>query len=83
MCMYLARGGVGVSVWIRRLGLSFSNPVGTGGVLDMCFHNKLIEVATNKNPFMLRNPREHNDKAVPECILCYSTSNLLVEHTKR
>ena len=22
--------------WMRELGLDFSNPVGTGGVLDMC-----------------------------------------------
>ena len=22
--------------WMRELGLSFTNPVGTGGVLDMC-----------------------------------------------
>ena len=22
--------------WMRELGLGFSNPVGTGGVLDMC-----------------------------------------------
>ena len=34
MCMCLARGGVG-GEWIRELGLSFTNPVGTGGVLDM------------------------------------------------
>ena len=35
MCMYLARGGE----WIRELGLGFTNPVGTGGVLDvyLCF----------------------------------------------
>ena len=29
-CMW--RGGE----WIRELGLGFTNPVGTGGVLDMC-----------------------------------------------
>ena len=23
-------------VWLRELGLGFANPVGTGGVLDMC-----------------------------------------------
>ena len=28
------RGGGGE--WMRELGLSFTNPVGTGGVLDMC-----------------------------------------------
>ena len=28
-------GGVG-GEWMRRLGLGFTNPVGTGGVLDMC-----------------------------------------------
>ena len=27
------RGGV---EWMRELGLGFTNPVGTGGVLDMC-----------------------------------------------
>ena len=39
MCMCLARGGVGgeVGEWMRELGLGFTNPVGTGGVLDMCF----------------------------------------------
>ena len=36
MCM--ARGGVGGErgEWMRELGLCFTNPVGTGGVLDMC-----------------------------------------------
>ena len=31
-------GGVGGegSEWMRELGLGFTNPVGTGGVLDMC-----------------------------------------------
>ena len=24
--------------WMRELGLSFTNPVGTGGVLDMCLY---------------------------------------------
>ena len=33
--MCLARGGVG-GEWMRELGLGFTNPVGTGGVLDMC-----------------------------------------------
>ena len=41
MCMCLARGGVGRegSEWMRELGLGFTNPVGTGGVLDvrLCF----------------------------------------------
>ena len=38
MCMCLARGGVGGegAEWIRGLGLDFNNPVGTGGVLDVC-----------------------------------------------
>ena len=35
MCMYLARGGV-CGEWMRGLGLDFTNPVGTGGVLDVC-----------------------------------------------
>ena len=37
--MCLARGGVGGEgvEWMRELGLSFTNPVGAGGVLDMCF----------------------------------------------
>ena len=33
--MCLARGGVG-GEWMRELGLGLTNPVGTGGVLDMC-----------------------------------------------
>ena len=41
VCMCLARCGVGVEEgeWMRELGLGFTNPVGTGGVLDMglCF----------------------------------------------
>ena len=39
MCMCLARGGVGGEgggEWMRGLGLGFTNPVGTGGVLDVC-----------------------------------------------
>ena len=34
----LARGGVGGEggEWMRELGLGFTNPLGTGGVLDMC-----------------------------------------------
>ena len=37
-CMCLARGGVGGEggEWMRELGLGFTNPLGTGGVLDMC-----------------------------------------------
>ena len=37
MCMCLARGGVGgeLGEWMRGLGLGFTNPVGTGGVLDV------------------------------------------------
>ena len=35
MCMCLARGGVG-GEWIIGLGLGFTNPVGTRGVLDVC-----------------------------------------------
>ena len=36
--MCFARGGVGGegSEWIRGLSLGFTNPVGTGGVLDVC-----------------------------------------------
>ena len=40
MCMCLARGGVGGEggggEWMRELGLGFTNPLGTRGVLDMC-----------------------------------------------
>ena len=39
MCMCLARGGVGGEgggEWMIGLGLDFTNPVGTGGVLDLC-----------------------------------------------
>ena len=38
MCMCLARGGVGGEgdEWMRELGLGFTNPVGSRGVLDMC-----------------------------------------------
>ena len=38
MFMCLARGGVGGErgLWMRGLGLGFTNPVGTGGVLDVC-----------------------------------------------
>ena len=36
--MCLARVGVGGEggEWMRGLGLCFTNPVGTGGVLDVC-----------------------------------------------
>ena len=38
MCMCLARGGMGGEMgdWMRGLDLGFTNPVGTGGVLDVC-----------------------------------------------
>ena len=38
MCMCLAQGGVcgEVGDWMRGLGLGFTNPVGTGRVLDVC-----------------------------------------------
>ena len=38
MCMCLPRGGVGGEggEWMRELGLGFTNPVGAGGVLDVC-----------------------------------------------
>ena len=38
MCMCLSRGGVGGEggEWMRELGLGFTNPLGTGGVLVMC-----------------------------------------------
>ena len=38
MCMCFARGGVGGEggEWMRGLGLGFTNPVETGGVLDVC-----------------------------------------------
>ena len=32
--MFLTWGGVG-GEWLRGLGLGFTNPVGTGGVLEM------------------------------------------------
>ena len=35
MCMCSARGGAG-GEWMRGLGLGFTNPVGTEGVLDVC-----------------------------------------------
>ena len=38
MCMCLDRGGVGGEggEWMRELGLGFTNPVGTGVLLDVC-----------------------------------------------
>ena len=38
MCICLARRSVGGEggEWMRGLGLGFINPVGTGGVLDVC-----------------------------------------------
>ena len=38
MCVCLARGAVGGEggEWMRGLGLGFTNPVGTRGVLDVC-----------------------------------------------
>ena len=37
MCICLALGGVGVEggEWLRGLGLGYTNPVGTGGVVDV------------------------------------------------
>ena len=38
MCICLARGSVGGEggEWMRGLGLGFTNPVRTGGMLDVC-----------------------------------------------
>ena len=38
MCICFAWGGVGgdKGEWLRGLGLGFTNPVGTGEVLDVC-----------------------------------------------
>ena len=38
MCMCLARGTVGGEggKWMRGLNFGFTNPLGTGGVLDVC-----------------------------------------------
>ena len=43
MCMCLARGGVGGEIceWMRGLGLGFTNPVETGGVLEVCLYGGL------------------------------------------
>ena len=40
MCMCLAWGSVGEEggEWMRGLGLGFTNPVGTGEVLDVCLY---------------------------------------------
>ena len=37
MCMCLARAGVG-GEGVKGLGLGFTNPVGTGEVLDVCLY---------------------------------------------
>ena len=37
MCVDLGGGGVDGCELMRELGLGFTNPVGTWGVLDMCF----------------------------------------------
>ena len=49
MCMCLARGGVGGEggEWMRELGLGFTNPVGTGGVLDMCLFYFLVHATSS------------------------------------
>ena len=38
MCMYLAWGSVGIEggEWMGELGFGFTNPVRTGGMLDVC-----------------------------------------------
>ena len=36
VCVWLGRCGRRGGEWMRELGLGFTNPVGTGGVLDMC-----------------------------------------------
>ena len=37
VCVWLGRRGWRGGEWIRGLGLGFTNPVGTGRVLDVCF----------------------------------------------
>ena len=36
VCVWLGVVWVERGEWMRELGLGFTNPVGTGGVLDMC-----------------------------------------------
>ena len=36
VCVWLGRCGWRGGEWMRELGLGFTNPVGAGGVLDMC-----------------------------------------------
>ena len=36
VCVCLGRRGLRGGEWIRGLGLGFTNPVGTWGVLDVC-----------------------------------------------
>ena len=36
MCICLARGSWRGGEWMRGLGLGLTNPVGTGGVSDLC-----------------------------------------------
>ena len=36
LCLALGVVGVEGGEWMRELGLGFTNPVGTGGVLDVC-----------------------------------------------
>ena len=45
MCMCLARVSVG-GEWMRGFGLDFTNPVGTGGVLDMCVFVAVVYVGS-------------------------------------
>ena len=53
MCMCFARGGVGGEggEWMRELGLGFTNPVGTGGVLDIYGISSPLSLNLN-NPFI-------------------------------
>ena len=36
VCVWLGAVWVEWGEWMRELGLGFTNPVGTGGMLDMC-----------------------------------------------
>ena len=36
VCVWLGAAWVERGEWMRGLGLGFTNPVGTGGVLDVC-----------------------------------------------